>query len=126
VTGLAYQDRVGGGIHSLDLEGIFVQIGLVPSTDWLEGALELSLRGEIVIDQGGQTSAEGVFAAGDCTTVPYKQIVIAIGAGVTAALSAFDHLIRVSAPEAEAKARPDGVRDDDLLEDGAVSVTAGR
>ena len=74
-----------------------MQIGLLPNTDWLKGAVELSKFGEIVIDAKGQTSAPGVFAAGDCTTVPYKQIVIAAGAGATAALSAFDHLIRTSA-----------------------------
>ena len=83
----------------IDLDGIFVQIGLLPNTDWLEGTVELSNRGEIVIDDRGLTSVPGVFAAGDCTTVPYKQIVIAMGAGSTAALSAFDHLIRTSAPE---------------------------
>ena len=77
---------------------MFVQIGLLPNTEWLQGSIELSPRGEIVIDDRGQTSLPGVFAAGDCTTVPYKQIVIAMGAGATAALSAFDHLIRTSAP----------------------------
>jgi hypothetical protein len=71
-----------------------VQIGLLPNTEWLEGTVELSPRGEVVIDDRGRTSVPGVFAAGDCTTVPYKQIVIAMGAGSTAALSAFDHLIR--------------------------------
>ena len=81
------------------LEGIFVQIGLVPNTEWLRDVVELSPRGEVVIDDRGQTSLPGVFAAGDCTTVPYKQIVIAMGAGATAGLSAFDHLIRTSAPE---------------------------
>jgi alkyl hydroperoxide reductase subunit F len=94
VTGLVYKDRVDGVMHSLALEGIFVQIGLLPNTEWLKGTLELSPRGEIVIDERGQTSLPGVFAAGDATTVPYKQIVIAMGAGSTAALSAFDHLIR--------------------------------
>ncbi|HEY8328700.1 MAG TPA: alkyl hydroperoxide reductase subunit F [Rhodanobacter sp.] len=94
VSGLVYKDRVDGMMHSLELEGIFVQIGLLPNTEWLKGTLELSPRGEIVIDERGQTSLPGVFAAGDATTVPYKQIVIAMGAGSTAALSAFDHLIR--------------------------------
>jgi alkyl hydroperoxide reductase subunit F len=94
VTGLVYKDRTDGVMHSLELEGIFVQIGLLPNTEWLKGTLELSPRGEIVIDARGQTSIPGVFAAGDATTVPYKQIVIAMGAGSTAALSAFDHLIR--------------------------------
>ena len=80
---------------------MFVQIGLLPNTEWLADSVELSPRGEIVIDERGATSIPGVFAAGDCTTVPYKQIVIALGAGSTAALSAFDHLIRTSAPAAE-------------------------
>jgi alkyl hydroperoxide reductase subunit F len=105
VTGLAYEDRTTGERRQVDLEGVFVQIGLLPNTEWLEGAIELSPRGEVVIDDRGQTSVPGVFAAGDCTTVPYKQIVIAMGAGATAALSAFDHLIRTSAP-AEAEGAP--------------------
>jgi alkyl hydroperoxide reductase subunit F len=99
LTGLVYQDRASKAVHHLDLDGIFVQIGLLPNTDWLKGAVELSPRGEIVIDERGQTSVPGVFAAGDCTTVPYKQIIIAMGAGSGAALSAFDHLMRTSAPE---------------------------
>jgi alkyl hydroperoxide reductase subunit F len=79
-----------------------VQIGLLPNTEWLKGSLELSPRGEIVLDERGGTSVPGVFAAGDATTVPYKQIVIAMGAGCTAALSAFDYLIRTSVPEEQA------------------------
>lgn len=98
VTGLKYTDRTNDSAHELELDGIFVQIGLLPNTEWLEGSIELSSRGEIVIDDHGRTSMPGVFAAGDCTTVPFKQIVIALGAGATAALSAFDHLIRTSAP----------------------------
>jgi alkyl hydroperoxide reductase subunit F len=98
VTGLVYEDRTDDRRHTVELDGIFVQIGLLPNTEWLEGTVELSPRGEVVIDDRGQTSVPGVFAAGDCTTVPYKQIVIAMGAGSTAALSAFDHLIRTSAP----------------------------
>lgn len=98
VTGLTYSDRNDGTVHQLDLGGVFVQIGLLPNTEWLEGTIELSPRGEIVIDDHGRTSLPGVFAAGDVTTVPYKQIVIALGAGSTAALSAFDHLIRTSSP----------------------------
>ncbi|MFM9673732.1 FAD-dependent oxidoreductase, partial [Streptomyces galilaeus] len=78
---------------------VFVQIGLVPNTEWLKGTLALSKHGEIEIDAKGQTSIPGVFAAGDVTTVPYKQIVIAVGAGATAGLSAFDHLIRSSADD---------------------------
>jgi len=102
VNGLVYTDRVGGDSHRVELEGIFVQIGLLPNTEWLRGTVELSPRGEIVIDERGQTSVPGVFAAGDCTTVPYKQIIIAMGAGSTAALSAFDHLIRSPAPQPSA------------------------
>ncbi len=98
LTGLTYEHRETGEVHTVHLEGVFVQIGLLPNTDWLAGALELSPRGEVVVDAHGATSAPGVFAAGDCTTVPFKQIVIAMGAGSTAALSAFDHLVRTSAP----------------------------
>ncbi len=100
VTGLVYEDRTDGSEHRLDLAGIFVQIGLLPNTEWLRGTVELTDRGEVVVDDRGATSVPGVFAAGDCTTVPYKQIVIAMGAGATAGLSAFDHLIRTSAPPA--------------------------
>jgi alkyl hydroperoxide reductase subunit F len=78
----------------MELEGVFVQIGLVPNAEWLKGTLELSKHGEIVVDMKGQTSLPGVFAAGDVTTTPFKQIVIAAGDGAKAALSAFDHLIR--------------------------------
>ena len=98
VNGLRYKDRVSGEENAIELEGIFVQIGLLPNTDWLKGTLELSRFGEIIIDAKGQTSLPGVFAAGDCTTVPFKQIIIAMGAGATASLAAFDHLIRSSAP----------------------------
>ena len=105
VNGLVYEDRGNNEKHTLALEGIFVQIGLLPNTEWLKGTVALSPRGEIIVDERGQTSVPGVFAAGDVTTVPYKQIVIAMGEGSKAALSAFDHLIRTSAPaEAEAKA----------------------
>jgi alkyl hydroperoxide reductase subunit F len=103
VTGLTYKDRATDELHEVELEGIFVQIGLLPNTEWLKGVVELSPRGEIVIDDRGHTSVPGVFAAGDATTVPYKQIVIAMGAGSTAALSAFDHLIRTSAPAGAAE-----------------------
>ncbi len=98
VNGLVYKDRNTGEIRRLNVEGIFVQIGLLPNTDWLKGTVNLTKFGEIAIDAKGQTSVPGVFAAGDCTTVPYKQIVIAMGAGATASLAAFDHLIRTSAP----------------------------
>lgn len=96
VTGLRYKNRTTDEQHEVELEGIFVQIGLLPNTDWLKDTLQLSQRGEIEIDAHGQTSLAGVFAAGDCTTVPYKQIIISMGAGATAALGAFDHLIRSS------------------------------
>jgi NADH-dependent peroxiredoxin subunit F len=98
VTGLTYQDRATHDRHTLAVDGVFVQIGLLPNTEWLKGTLALTPRGEIVIDERGQTSMPGVFAAGDATTVPYKQIVIAMGDGAKAALGAFDHLIRSSAP----------------------------
>ncbi|MEJ5861962.1 alkyl hydroperoxide reductase subunit F [Pseudomonas farsensis] len=98
VSGLRYKDRTTDSEHEIELEGIFVQIGLLPNTDWLKGTVELSPRGEIIVDAKGQTSIPGVFAAGDVTTVPYKQIVIAVGEGAKASLAAFDHLIRTSAP----------------------------
>ncbi|MDP1792388.1 MAG: FAD-dependent oxidoreductase, partial [Methylibium sp.] len=98
VNGLKYKDRATGEVHQLPLEGVFVQIGLLPNTDWLKGTVELSKHGEVIVDARGQTSVPGVFAAGDVTTVPYKQIVIALGEGSKAALSAFDHLIRSTAP----------------------------
>ena len=101
VNGLRYKDRNSGEARNIELEGIFVQIGLLPNTDWLKGTVALSNRGEIEVDARGQTSVPGVFAAGDATTVPYKQIVIAMGEGSKAALSAFDHLIRTSAPAEE-------------------------
>jgi alkyl hydroperoxide reductase subunit F len=94
VNGLIYKDRQSGALHTVELAGVFVQIGLVPNTDWLKGTVKLSPRGEIEVDARGQTSVPGVFAAGDCTVVPYKQIVIAVGEGAKASLSAFDHLIR--------------------------------
>jgi len=102
VTGLAYVDRATDQAHRIALSGIFVQIGLLPNTGWLKGSVELSARGEIVTDGHGATSVPGVFAAGDCTTTPYKQIVIAMGEGARASLAAFDHLIRISAPEEKA------------------------
>ena len=98
VNALTYKSRQTDDIIKVELEGIFVQIGLLPNTDWLKGTLQLSNRGEIEIDARGQASIPGVFAAGDCTTTPYKQIIVAMGAGATASLGAFDHLIRTSAP----------------------------
>ncbi|MDQ0039913.1 alkyl hydroperoxide reductase subunit F [Variovorax boronicumulans] len=100
VNGLVYKDRATGELKKVELEGVFIQIGLVPNTDWLKGVVELTKHGEIVVDARGQTSVPGVFAAGDVTTVPFKQIIIAAGDGAKAALGAFDHLIRTSAPAA--------------------------
>ena len=100
VNGLVYKDRATDALHTVPLEGVFIQIGLVPNTDWLKGVIELSKHGEIVVDAKGQTSVPGIFAAGDATTVPFKQIIIAAGDGAKAALGAFDHLMRTSAPAA--------------------------
>jgi alkyl hydroperoxide reductase subunit F len=94
VTGLTYTDRDTGEEHHIELEGVFVQIGLVPNTEWLENTVERNRIGEIIVDKRGSTSLPGVFAAGDCTDSAYKQIIIAMGSGATAALSAFDYLIR--------------------------------
>lgn len=102
VNGLVYKSRTDDSLHKVELEGVFVQIGLVPNTEWLKGSVELSKYGEIVVNARGETNVPGVFAAGDCTTVPYKQIVIAMGEGSKAALSAFDYMIRL--PDAEAEA----------------------
>lgn len=107
VNGLKYKDRATGVEHTVPLEGVFVQIGLVPNTEWLKGTVELSKFGEIIVDSHGRTNLPGVFAAGDCTTVPFKQIVIAAGEGSKAALSAFDHLIRMPVV-ASAAAVPSG------------------
>ncbi|MGD9842301.1 MAG: alkyl hydroperoxide reductase subunit F [Steroidobacteraceae bacterium] len=104
VNALSYRDRGSLSVHQVELEGVFVQIGLLPNTDWLKGTVVLSPRGEIEVDAKGQTSVPGVFAAGDATTTPYKQIIIAMGEGAKASLSAFDYLIRSSAPDAKASA----------------------
>ena len=104
VSGLKFRHRGDGTDASVDLEGVFVQIGLVPNTEWLGDTVAHSKFGEIEVNARGETSVPGVFAAGDCTTVPYKQIVVAAGAGSTAALSAFDYLIRTPAPQATAAA----------------------
>ena len=98
LTGLRFTDRSSGEVRDLAVGGVFVQIGLLPNTEWLQGAVALSPRGEIIIDDRGHTNVAGVFAAGDATTEAYKQIVVAMGAGATAALSAFDYLIRHSTP----------------------------
>lgn len=94
VVGFNYIDRQTNQEKSINVEGIFVQIGLIPNTDWLKGTLALNQYGEIEVNQKGETSLPGVFAAGDVTTTPYKQIIIAMGEGSKAALGAFDHLIR--------------------------------
>lgn len=99
MNALSYRDRTTEQLHRLELDGVFVQIGLLPNTDWLKGTVALSPRGEIEVDARGQTSVPGVFAAGDATTAPYKQIIIAMGEGAKASLSAFDHLIRMSVTE---------------------------
>ena len=94
VSGLTYIDRVSGEEKHVTLEGVFIQIGLLPNTEFLQGAINTNERGEIVIDKHGATSMSGVFAAGDCTDTVYKQIVISMGSGATAALGAFDYMIR--------------------------------
>jgi NADH-dependent peroxiredoxin subunit F len=104
VNGLRFKDRVSGAEHTVALEGVFVQIGLVPNTEWLKGTVELSRFGEIVVDAKGHTNVPGVFGAGDCTTVPFKQIVIAAGEGAKASLSAFDYVIRTPLAEESAQA----------------------
>ena len=104
VNGLILTDRISGNSKKVELEGVFVQIGLVPNTEWLKGTVALSRHGEIEVDAKGKTSIPGVFAAGDMTTTPYKQIVIAAGDGAKAALSAFDYLIRSSIEDEEAMA----------------------
>ena len=103
VTGMTWKARKTGDTHTIELDGIFVQIGLLPNTEWLKGTVALSPRGEIEVDRRGATSLPGIFAAGDATTVPYKQIVIAMGDGATAALTAFDYLIRL-APTGQSQA----------------------
>lgn len=94
VDGLSYIDCSTGDIQHLELQGVFILIGLVPNTDWLRGTVECNRFGEIIVDSRSATSVPGVFAAGDCTNSPYKQIVIAMGSGANAALGAFDYLIR--------------------------------
>ncbi|WP_456276948.1 alkyl hydroperoxide reductase subunit F [Bacillus sp. AK128] len=94
VKGLIYTDRETGEEHNVEIEGVFVQIGLVPNTEWLEGTLERNKMGEIIVDKRGATSLPGVFGAGDCTDSTYNQIIISMGSGATAALAAFDYLIR--------------------------------
>ncbi|MEO6093306.1 MAG: alkyl hydroperoxide reductase subunit F [Novosphingobium sp.] len=105
VNGISYKDRETGGEHHVELDGVFVQIGLVPNTEWLkDSGVELTRFGEIVVDARAATNLPGVFAAGDVTTVPYKQIVVAMGEGSKAALTAFDYLIRTEPVEEIAQA----------------------
>lgn len=94
VTGITCVDRATQEETHIELQGVFVQIGLVPNTDWLEGTVERTRVGEIIVDKYGATSVPGLYAAGDCTNSPYKQIIISMGSGATAALGAFDYLIR--------------------------------
>lgn len=98
VVGLRHAPRAGGGATLLDVDGVFVQIGLLPTTEWLDGVVDLTPHGEVRVDARGATGIPGVFAAGDCTTAPWKQIVAAAGSGAGAALSAFDHLVRTTSP----------------------------
>ncbi|WP_197475496.1 FAD-dependent oxidoreductase, partial [Oleiphilus sp. HI0043] len=93
VVALAYEDRDSGEIKRQELSGIFVQIGLVPNSGFLEGIVEMNAYGEVIVDAKGQTDVPGIFACGDVTTVPYKQIVIAMGEGAKASLAAFDYLL---------------------------------
>ncbi|ATP42115.1 alkyl hydroperoxide reductase subunit F [Solibacillus sp. R5-41] len=101
VNGLTYIDKVTGKEHHVELEGIFVQIGLLPNTEFLQGAITMNAHGEIIVDKHGATNMPGVFAAGDCTDAAYKQIIISMGSGATAALGAFDYMIRHTSGESE-------------------------
>lgn len=94
MNGIVYIDRKTGEEHKIDVQGVFVQIGTIPNTEWLEGTIELNQKGEIIVGKDGSTSMPGVFAAGDCTDSLYKQIIVSMGSGATAALGAFDYLIR--------------------------------
>lgn len=99
VEAITYTDRVTSEEHTLAVEGVFILIGLMPNTEWLQGSIALTDRGEIPVDKQGATNVEGVFAAGDCTDSAYKQIIISMGSGATAALGAFDYTIRNEFPE---------------------------
>ncbi len=110
VNGLTYEDRVTGQLKQIELEGVFIQIGLVPNTEWLKGTVALSRYGEIEVDAKAYTNVPGIFAAGDCTTTPYKQIVIAAGEGSKAALSAFDYLIRLPSTKATETVAPQALQ----------------
>ncbi len=99
VNGLTYKDAVTGDVHKIALDGVFIQIGLLPNTEFLQGTLALNERNEVIVDAHGATNLPGVFAAGDCTNAAYKQIVISMGSGATAALGAFDYMIRSDVKE---------------------------
>ncbi len=101
VDGLTYLDNVSGEERHIELEGLFVQIGLLPNTEFLQGAITMNAHGEIIVDKHGATNMPGVFAAGDCTDAAYKQIIISMGSGATAALGAFDYMIRNTSGERE-------------------------
>ncbi|HAQ4568415.1 TPA: FAD-dependent oxidoreductase, partial [Enterococcus faecium] len=94
VESLSYIDRRTMEMHTLAVSGVFILVGLLPNTDWLDGTIEMNPRNEIVTEKNGATNIPGVFAAGDCTDSPYKQIIVSMGSGATAALGAFDYLMR--------------------------------
>jgi alkyl hydroperoxide reductase subunit F len=94
VNGISYIDRSTEEVKHIELQGVFVQIGLVPNTEWLKDTIERNRMGEIIVDSRGASNISGVFAAGDCTNSPFKQIIISMGSGASAALGAFDYLIR--------------------------------
>ncbi|MCG4305534.1 FAD-dependent oxidoreductase, partial [Enterococcus lactis] len=93
VESLSYIDRRTMEMHTLAVSGVFILVGLLPNTDWLDGTIEMNPRNEIVTEKNGATNIPGVFAAGDCTDSPYKQIIVSMGSGATAALGAFDYLM---------------------------------
>lgn len=94
VNGISYMERDTEEVKHIELEGVFVQIGLIPNTDWLDGSVERNRMGEIIVDKHGSTTLPGLFAAGDCTDSAYNQIIVSMGSGATASLGAFDYLIR--------------------------------
>lgn len=98
VNGLAYEDRTTGDLKNINLDGVFVQIGLAPNSAFIRDVVEVNKQGEIVVDDHGRTSKAGIYAAGDVTNVPYKQIIIAMGDGAKVALAAFEDRMRNEAP----------------------------
>jgi alkyl hydroperoxide reductase subunit F len=101
VSSIEYKNRETGELHEEDLEGVFVQIGLIPNSQFLGDVVELSPYGEVIINENGETSEPGIFACGDVTTVPYKQIIISMGEGAKASLSASDYLMKLAPAELE-------------------------